>query len=123
MTPGRYDFQIVRGTTSPFIFRLKNDDGAGNLTPMVFEDVRLSIAIPDAPIVRTLVDGGLEETDPAEGEITWTPTPAESRSLPEGVPVRYEVEVWNSDSNESDGSDQQVYLTGFITGVGGQNDD
>jgi hypothetical protein len=118
MTPGQYDFAMVRGTTSPFVFRLKQDDGTGALVPMPFDEVRLAIAInPTTTLIKSTVpDGGLVVTDAGQGEITWTPTVEETRQLPLNQAVPYEIEV-RKDTN------QDVYLMGGITGIGGTNDD
>jgi hypothetical protein len=115
MTPGQYDFAMVRGTTSPFVFRLKQDDGTGNLVPLPYDDVRLSIGFTTT-LVESIANGGLVETDAAEGEITWNPTPEETRQLPVNGAVKYEVEIRKNGG-------QEVYLMGSITGLGGLNDD
>lgn len=117
MTPGEYSFMMVRGTTSPFVFRLKQDDGSGTMVPMPFDDVRLSIEIGATVLRKSTLEGGLTVTDAAQAEITWTPTAEETRSLPSGgVACKYEVEVRK-------GAAQDVYLMGTITGIGGTNDD
>lgn len=117
MQPGIYDFTIVRGTTTPFEFQLKTVDVNGNETNLFFDDVRLSVSSGGVLLFRkTLVDGGLVVSDPAEAQIKWTPTTAESRQIPLGALTTYEVEIRFE-------SAQDVYLTGTITGVGGLNDD
>jgi hypothetical protein len=91
---------------------------------MEFDDVRLSVYKDNG---RTLafrvstLEGTMILTDPAISQITFTPTPEQTRSLTEsrigGDPKnRYELEVRHNGS-------EQVYLLGRITAIGGLNDD
>lgn len=117
MTPGFHDFDLVRGSTSPFVFELFAVGDADSEIPMVFDEVQLTVASNGGTVLFTkkLSTGGL--TQNSEGnEITWTPTPAESRSLEAGPKQKYEVEVRVQDS-------QEVWLMGTITGLGGINND
>lgn len=117
MTPGVYDFDLVRGSTSPFTFQLKTQDAADVEVNLPYDDVRLSIYSGGVLLFRkTLADASLAETAPSDAEITWTPTPEESRQIPLGPNTTYELEVRYTTS-------QQVYLMGTITGIGGGNDD
>lgn len=110
--PATRHFTVMRGSTTPFItVRLKNPDG----TALALNDLRLTIGT-DTPLVKTLSGGGLVLDDALQGEYSWTPTPAETRSLPVGVKVAYELEV-------RIGTTQEVYMLGTILGAGGLNDD
>lgn len=125
MTPGTYDFSIVLGTTTPFRVRFKNSDGAEPpvLTNIDFDSAHLSIyngtkPVADKLILRleTGVDAEFVISDALEAEVTWTPTPEQSRLIPVGEKAHYELEIRN-------GASQEVYLMGTITGIGGLNDD
>lgn len=118
-TPGQFDWQWVRGTTTPVVFTLTKND-----QPMPFDDVRLSVYKDNG---RTLafrvstLEGTMQVTDPATAQITFTPTSEQTRGLSEskigGDPKnRYELEVRENGS-------EQVYLLGNITAIGGLNDD
>lgn len=129
MTPGTYDFTIVRGTTSPFVVQLQAPEDVDydppTFIPIPFDDVQLSIQPGGG---GTKIVKKLSDDDPRfyisneyEGEITWLPTPAESRSLAvskPGAPGKnsYELEIRN-------GSEQEVYLFGVIAAIGGINED
>lgn len=116
MIPGTYDFGLVRGSTSPFVVRLKV---GSPLVSMVFTDVQLSIYKGSTLLIRKKVSdalAGFSVTNSGEAEITWTPTPVESRLIPTGAKAKYELEVRN-------GASQEVVLVGTITGIGGLNAD
>jgi hypothetical protein len=127
MIPGQYDYTVVRGTTPPLVVQLLAPDpnDPNTLIPIPFTDVHLSIQPGPA---GTIFRKKLSDDDPRfyvsneyEGEITWLPTPAETRSLQESKngaagKNKYELEVW-------DGTEQLVYLQGTITAIGGINDD
>lgn len=121
MTPGTHDFSIVRGTTQPLVFRLKLSDGADPpvLTNMPFDDVIITIQPKNGTKIVAKIseaDPAFEVSDVGENEITFTPTPAQSRAYPLGDKTTYEVEV-------RDGASQLVYLIGTITATGGINID
>jgi hypothetical protein len=121
VTPGTYDFSIVRGTTQPLIFQLKVSDGATPpvLTNMVFDDVIITIQPKNGTKIVAKISEAQPRfavTDALENELTFTPTPAETRTYPAGAKTTYEVEV-------RDGTSQMVYLTGTITATGGINID
>ena len=128
MIPATHDFSVVRGTSGPtqgLKVRLKANTGTEEVPVLVnvsFEDVRLSIYQRSTLLFRGSVSSGhLIVTDVAEAEITWIPTPDETRLIPftkDGATpkARYELEVWNAGT-------QLVYLLGKITGIGGINDD
>jgi hypothetical protein len=121
LTPGVFDFDWVRGTTSPYIVRLTIDDVA-----IDYDDVRLSVYNGSTLAFRlTLEDnagtdpGCVNETEP--GVLEFIPTPAQTRMLKK-VNVgsvgksSYELEV-------RDGLMEWVFLMGTIAGIGGINDD
>lgn len=118
-TPGTFDWQWVRGTTTPVIFTLQS-----NGDPMTFDDVRLSVYKDNGRTLAfrvSLSDGTMTLTNPATSEITFTPTPEQTRSLSESKidadpKNRYELEV-------RDNGAEQVYLLGMIRAIGGLNDD
>lgn len=121
MTPGVHDFTIVRGTTQTLVFRLKLSDGGSPpvLTNMPFDDVIISIQPKNGTLINHAISdayAGFFVSSAPDNEITWRPTPSESRSFPVGAKTTYEVEV-------RDGLDQLVYLTGTITASGGLNPD
>lgn len=116
MKPGTYDFVLFRGTTTPLVVQLLEVDENDVETPVPFDDVRLSVYDGDTLLFRKSLGDGIEVTDSGQSEVTWTPTVAESRSIPLGPVAKYELEV-------RDGSSQRVFLTGTITGSGGLNDD
>lgn len=118
MTPGVYDFDIWRGSTEPFVVRLKTTDEDDNEVNLPFDDVRLTFyGLDDVVLFRkTLEAGEIVVTNEEEAEVSWTPTPEESRQFPLGAKTRYELEV-------RDGSSQMIYLVGVVTGAGGGNDD
>lgn len=124
MTPGTFDFNIVRGTTAPLIVAL-SDNVADVLTPVAYTSIVLSISKKatvgdEASLIlrkiSTAADGLAAVVDGDALRVTWTPSPAESRSLLVGAKNYYELEVRN-------GSIQVVYLLGTITGIGGINSD
>jgi hypothetical protein len=133
MIPGEYNYTIVRGTTSPLVVKFQSPVDP-NAVPVVYEaipftDVHLTITKVNAKDTDTVlvrkklsdVDARFFVSDAPTGEITWMPTPAESRALlrsKEGDEAKnyYEFELWNV-------NEQTVYLTGLITAIGGVNDD
>jgi hypothetical protein len=121
MTPGQHDFEIVRGTTQPLVFRLKISDGGDPpiLSNMPFDDVVITIQ----PKNGSKIIAKISEANPrffvsnvGEAEITFRPTPAQSRSYPPGAKTTYEVEVRSGDNED-------VFLMGTITATGGVNID
>ena len=120
MTPATHAFTVVRGTTDPFIFRIKTADpgNPGSFIPMPLTDVRLTIKNgSDAPVTYSLDNGDFVLTNVATGEYTWTPTPADTRKFKADGKSTYELEVRNGPTFE------MVYLVGTINGIGGLNED
>jgi hypothetical protein len=124
MTPGVFDFTLVRGSTTPFKVRLRAKPvgwvEGDDYVNIPFDMVHLTVTEKRKPNLlifrKVLGESGFAITDALTAEITWTPTPVESRSLLVGAKNIYELEVRN-------GSSQEVYLEGTITGHGGINDD
>lgn len=132
MIPGTFDFTIVRGTTTPLVVQFQAPIvgyDPPEFAPVPFTDVHLTITKvgagdSTAPLVRKKLsdsDPRFYISDPETGEVTWKPTPAESRALVKSTDGStpknyYEFEHWN-------GPEQTVYLIGLITAIGGANDD
>lgn len=118
MLPANYDFTIVRGTSGAnqgFVAYIADS----SLVPLSFDDARLSIWNKDELIMRlSTLDGtqGFTVTDVGSSQVTWAPSPAQSRQIPLGSKATYELEVRAN-------STEVVYLQGGITGIGGLNDD
>jgi hypothetical protein len=122
---GVFDFEWIRGTTSPFMVEMVTGDPPA---PIPLEDIRLSVYNAngkDLAFRITLVDnpgtlpGQVYEASP--GIFVFTPTAAQTRLLTKterGQPGknRYEVEVRVDEAED-------VYLLGVIAGIGGINDD
>lgn len=123
MSYGTFDFNWVRGTTTPLQLSFKIDNVA-----IPYDDIRLSVwngggktfafrlSLVDDPGVGP---GKVEEI--SAGVLSFRPTAAQTRLLTkteEGDPGknRYEVEVRN-------GVNEDVHLMGVIAGIGGINDD
>jgi hypothetical protein len=129
MIPGTHDFTVVRGTTSPFIVQLQAPEDLNYdppvFIPIPFTDVHLTIAPGGGGTIyrKKLSDNDVRffVSNEYEGEITWLPTPDETRQLAESKngaagKNHYELEIWN-------GTEQEVFLIGTITAIGGINDD
>jgi hypothetical protein len=118
-----YDFNWVRGTTTPFKVSFKIDNVA-----IPHDDVRMSVynaggktlafrlSLVDNP---GIIPGTVNEEQP--GLFSFRPTAAQTRLLTktaEGDPGKnsYEIEIRN-------GANEDVYLLGVIAGIGGINDD
>lgn len=85
---------------------------------MPLTDVRLTIKNGSDPAeTKSLANGDFVLTDAAQGEYTWTPTPADTRKFKPDAKTTYELEVRNGSTFE------MVYLTGTISGIGGLNED
>ncbi|CAH1656820.1 conserved hypothetical protein [Hyphomicrobiales bacterium] len=118
MKPVCHDLTVVRGNNQPITFRFKTsrDDEA---QPLDFSggEIVLTIVSRLSTLRKSTDDAdGLTVVPPA-GEVTWQPTLAETRAIPEGRRSTYEVE-WRQA-----GGQQLTLLRGAITGVGGLGDD
>lgn len=117
MTPDIYDFTWVRGTNEPVIMRFKQNDVA-----IPFDDARMRVYNGSTFLFMLSVSGdGGEITDAPNGEVMFSPTAAQTRSLAQskiGATGKnsYEVEL-------RDGESELVYVLGTIAGIGGLNDD
>ncbi len=118
MRPGLYDFTVQRGGTGEVAVRLKTLADDGTRTPMDLEGSSfvLNVAWPGGALRKGSDDGGLA-VDHVNAEVAWRPPPAETRLVPEGRIARYEWE------HREPGGRQRVFLTGFMIGEGGLNDD
>jgi hypothetical protein len=115
-----YDFDWIRGTTSPLIASFKI-----NGTPIPVEDIRLSVFNSKTLAFRlTLADNagtGPGTVSADAGTYTFTPTAEQTRLLKQGKQGQpgkssYEIEIRN-------GTSEIVYMMGTINGIGGINDD
>lgn len=123
MTPITYDFIWVRGTTTPLVFRFKRNGVAiafDSARLAVFKDRGKTLAFrmdTDAPVGTDAVI-----TDVDAGEVTFTPTEAQTRSLTASLNTdtpgrnKYEVEI-------RAGASREVYVLGTISAIGGLNED
>lgn len=128
--PGSHNFEIYRGTTDPFVFRLKIEDlpdNPGTFLPMPLTDLRLTIkAGSDTPVTYSLENDDFVLTSAPDGEYTFVPTAAQTRLLKAGVKAdgtgknTYELEIRDAGATPPT---QMVYLTGVIIARGGLNDD
>lgn len=117
--PGVKDFTWVRGTTTPLVMRF-----SANGVPIEFDDCRISVFKDKGRNLAfrvSIADGSVVKSDPATGEITFRPTAEQTRSLTQSKPGdegknSYEVELRN-------GGDEEVYVYGTISAIGGLNDD
>lgn len=122
--PATFDFTWVRGTTTPLRLSFKVDDVA-----IAYDDIRLSVWKGKVLAFRlTLADNEQSSGDPgtvftnSPGDISFIPTAAQTRLLIQSAndgsigKNTYEVEVRN-------GLDEEVYILGTITAIGGLNDD
>jgi hypothetical protein len=95
-----------------------------NGVALEFDDARISVFKDNGKTLafRASVQAGtIVISDPANGEITFRPTAAQTRGLTESKPDavgknKYEVELRN-------GTDEEVYVYGTIAAIGGLNDD
>lgn len=122
MTPAVYDFKVVRGASGPtegLIFKLHANNN-GEIENIPYEDVRLSIYNKRGTekILRaSLSEGSIVLLDAVDNSFAWVPTTTDTRLIPRGEgKAYYELEVWN-------GAYESVYMHGYITGIGGVNDD
>jgi hypothetical protein len=126
MTPGEYDFQWVRGTTSPLVVALKT-----NNVPIPYDDIRLSVYKKKELAFRITLAENEDAAGPqspgtvrviSPGTFAFMPTAEQTRSLfqtpNDGSPGKnsYEIEV-------RVGEAEDVYLLGVIAAIGGINDD
>lgn len=124
MSPATYDFAWVRGSTTPLRLTFMV-----NSVAIPYDDIRLSVFAGTKLAFRlSLADNASQSGLPGSvkenvaGDISFIPTATMTRALRQsandGSPGKntYEVEVRN-------GQDEEVYVMGTITGIGGLNDD
>ena len=114
--PALVDFDFWRGSNlPPVIWGPEMENGA----PFPAAGSRFILTISwDGGLIRkdTEVEADAFVLDERTSELTWTPTLAESRSIPIGPVAQYEIE-------RRIGSFQEPFITGIINGKGGINDD
>lgn len=117
MLPANYDFTILRGTSGP-TQGLQVYLADSSLQPVAFDEARLSLWTKTGLLARfsTNTPGTFTITSVSSSQLTWAPTPAETRAIPLGSKVTYELELRTN-------TIELVYLQGGITGQGGLNDD
>ena len=105
------DIRLIRGNAEPINLAFTEGGSALDLSG---KTLRFKARL--GSLIITLSTGGSEfdYVDASEGTATLTLTKTQSRSLPVGEPVPFEIENF---------TDQLTLLTGTITGVGGLNDD
>lgn len=113
MSAGAYDFQVRHGNTIPVTWTLK--DGA---TPIDLTGQEIVFrAVWKTTIIRkTTEDGGLAMPTPTNGQVSLTLSEEESRTVPIGALMKYELE-------HRVGGVETTILAGRIEGVEGVNDD
>lgn len=130
MIPGRLDIEVWRGSDKSLRFKLQTqaEPPNGPLTPVPYDDVRMSVQHRGKEKFKLTLSGGEITTEVDEEDEYGAPvfiakmTPKQTRSLPqfrEGmpyVPAVYEIEVWA-------GGHETTYMWGEIKASGGANDD
>lgn len=109
-----YDLTMDRGSNRPIAWRFKVSNG--DLFNLAGSVIALKITFRGGEISKlTGVDSNFV-LDVSAATVTWTPSFAESRLIRPGRVSRYELE-------RRAGGFEDVFLTGHITGIGGENDD
>lgn len=118
VSPKVFNFEWVRGTTSPFQVKIQ-----ANGEPLPFDDARLSVYAGTNLAFRlsTLDTPSQALVDSDTKQISFVPLASQTRSLIRtnlGADGKnsYEIELRN-------GTSEEVYLLGTISGIGGLNDD
>lgn len=114
MTPASFDLALQLGNTLARTFRFK--DGDGNVVDLTGAEIVFRAELRGAELIRISTEDDLAMPDPTTGEVTMTLLPAETRAIPLGRIVRYELEHW------LDGVETTL-MEGFMVGSGGVNDD
>ncbi|MBS7698470.1 MULTISPECIES: hypothetical protein [unclassified Chelatococcus] len=118
MMPVCYDFAVVRGNNRPITFRFSTvRDGEAEPVDFSGGEVVLTVVSRLGVLRKSTDDADGLAVVPLAGEVTWQPTLAETRAIPEGRRSTYEVE-WRQASGQ-----QLTLLRGAVTGVGGIGDD
>lgn len=104
------DIEIIRGDNDPAtIWQLVDDNGQPFTEPS--SSFVLVVVWQGGQIVRqTGVDPSLVY-DPAQAMVTWTPSTAETASLPLGRLASYSLQRRTADQH-------RMFVTGMITGTG-----
>lgn len=113
--PASYNMPIWRGNNSPVAWRFKNADGSlfdltgSRLILTIFWRGQRKIT-KDSSVDAAFV------VDLVTSIATWTPTVAETRSIPLGSLAEYELERWI-------GAEQKTLVAGNVMAQGGKNID
>lgn len=110
-----YDFDVVRGDVVPVRFVLKTRDAEDVETPLDMSADDVLLEIRTYPAISLLKSEDELTGDFAEGEVIWTPTRAQTRSISRSGSTYYL-------QRRVDGGEWRTYLTGKITGLRGPND-
>jgi hypothetical protein len=112
MAAATYNIDVIRGNTETILFRLKDGSDPFDLTgsTMVFRAQLGSVVIRDS------TDDDMSMPTPADGEVTLTLTVEQTRSIPPGKAVPYELERRISGT-------EKTLLKGSLVPDGGVNDD
>lgn len=117
------DITLIRGNSVNISFKIWQTAPSGvtlgvpqDLTGKVLAFRAAWLAPTEGQLTKTSAGGDIIFTDQEEGEALMVLTFAETRLLPAGVVIEYELEY-------RDGSDQRTVKSGFINAVGGVNSD
>lgn len=109
---GLADITVRQGNTHPmFIWEFFQDE----TTPLDLSGSELVFKTSHGLRLSTDTAPGFV-LSPVAGRVTWTPTLAESRGIPSGRVVKYEIE-------RRAVGEQRTLVSGYIIGVLGINDD
>lgn len=115
--PQTFNIAWTRGTTETFVVKFQRNGVA-----IPFSDARFTVNSGKKFLFRlSILEGGVEHTDVENGEITIRPSATQTRMLAQTkeddvARNQYEIELRN-------GAEENVYLMGTISGIGGINDD
>lgn len=112
----KYDLNIVRGNSRPFLFRLLDV----NSDPVDLSDSEIVLGIKwkDGNLQFSSADVASGLTlDAVNGEVTWTPAIEDTLSLPAGRVAKYEME------RRVTGGEERSFLMGYLIAEGGYVDD
>lgn len=113
MTAG--DFEVWRGNSYQVV-------GWAFPFAIAADEIILKITWPDGGLTKSTASGGLTVVNGTidgvvQPVVYWTPSVAESRLIPLGREAKYELE------RRVAGGEQRTYASGYVIGVGGDNND